>query len=74
MAKRIRSHRARKKTPRWHAILFIIGFPMPLLNVFLGFYAVAWGLPNRDKGEFYVFKGKLIRKLINFFKKPLWAE
>lgn len=71
-------YRARKKTPRWHAILFIIGFPIPVLNVFLGFFTIAWGLPDREKDEFYVFENKLIsnfiRKIINFFNKPLWEE
>lgn len=74
MAKRIRSHRIRKKTPRWQAVLFILGLPIPILNVFLGCSTIAWGLPDLEEDEFYVFKGKLIRKLINFFKKPLWAE
>lgn len=78
MARCLKTHRTRKKTPRWHAILFIIGFPIPVLNVFLGFFTVAWGLPDRENSEFYVFENKLIpnfiRKIINFFNKPLWVE
>lgn len=78
MAKRIRSHRIRKKTPRWQAVLFILGLPIPILNILFGVIAVAWGVPDLEDDEFYVFENKLIsnfiRKIINFFNKPLWVE
>lgn len=77
-AKRIKSNRARKKTPRWQAVLFILGLPIPILNVFLGLLTIAWGIPDFERDEFYVFGNKLIpnfiRKIINFFIKPLWGE
>lgn len=76
LAKESKKHRSKVYTPMWHILLFILGFFIPIANIFFGCVCIAWGSP--DDNEFLYFPdNKLSRffgKIHSFLIKPIWQE
>lgn len=76
LAKKSKKYRSKVYTPMWHILLFILGFFIPIVNIFIGCVCIAWGSP--DYNEFFYFPdnkvSRFFGKIHSFLIKPIWQE